>query len=410
MNKRLRVLLIPDRMQWVLGTIAKNIVKYHPQFDFTVLSQGVIEKYPSKFNGISASYDLIHYLSPHAYLSVSRIVGNEACVVTTIHHVVDWSKIEINTQSDAIMVVSNEWKKYLISKGVLESKITVVSSGVDTDLFKPVEERERIRIRNKLNIAPHLFLIGFFAKSTSNDSNRKGVDIFLSAIGSLKGVYNSIAVLIVGPGWDSLIKEFRNFRVQTAYVRFAPERDMPKLFGSLDCYWITSRIEGGPITLLEAMSCGIPVITTSVGIAKDIVNHGENAFVVPQNDSDGFVKTSLELIFSRALRGRIGAEARNTILNGYQWCQSLRTIPLLYNSALRESKGHKDRSNKLTERADEYEKINSNLKIEEELVWADEIAKMGAKGAAFKIILFLCFSHPIYANAWKALIKILLKR
>ncbi len=410
MNKRLRVLLIPDRMQWVLGTIAKNIVKYHPQFDFTVLSQGVIEKYPSQFNGISAGYDLIHYLSPHAYLSVSRIVGNEACVVTSIHHVVDWSKIEINTQSDAIMVVSNEWKKYLISKGVVESKITIVSSGVDTDLFKPVEGRERIRIRNKLNIAPHLFLIGFFAKSTSNDSDRKGVDIFLSAIVSLKGVYNNIAVLIVGPGWDSLMKEFRNFRIQTAYIQFAPERDMPKLFGSLDCYWITSRIEGGPITLLEAMSCGIPVITTSVGIVKDIVRHGENAFVVPHNDPDAFVRRSLDLVFSRSLRSQIGLEARTTILNGYQWHQSLRQIPSLYYTALKGFQKREGKSNLLPERPDKYGSMIRNLKIEEELVWADEIAKMGAKGSALKIILFLCFSHPIYVNVWKALIKILLKR
>ena len=60
------------------------------------------------------------------------------------------------------------------------------------------------------------------------------------------------------------------------------------MYQALDFYWVTARVEGGPVTLLEAMSAEVCCLTTAVGLAREIVNDGENAVLLPFNDPESF--------------------------------------------------------------------------------------------------------------------------
>ena len=79
------------------------------------------------------------------------------------------------------------------------------------------------------------------------------------------------------------------------------------MYHALDVCLVTSRQEGGPKAVLESMASGVPLVTTRVGQAMDLVKSGENGFMVDVEDVDGLVH-SVERV-----RG-LGADARQTLL------------------------------------------------------------------------------------------------
>ena len=99
-------------------------------------------------------------------------------------------------------------------------------------------------------------------------------------------------------------------------AKFYPE--IAKLFQTLDLYVVASRQEGGPKAILESMASGVPLVTTRVGQAMDLVKHGENAFMTDVEDKDALASFSLQVYHSSAeslnpilKAGRITAEANS---------------------------------------------------------------------------------------------------
>ena len=106
------------------------------------------------------------------------------------------------------------------------------------------------------------------------------------------------------------------------------------IYRCFDIYWVTSRIEGGPVPLLEAMSSGACCVTTPVGVARELVKHGENAFLAPIDDAESFVRHTESLVRDSELRARIGTEARRSILEAHQSHQTTRSARQLYQTAI----------------------------------------------------------------------------
>ena len=85
------------------------------------------------------------------------------------------------------------------------------------------------------------------------------------------------------------------------------------MYHALDFYWVTARVEGGPVTLLEAMSSEVCCLTTAVGLAREIVRDGQNAMLLPFNDAQAFVDQTAVLATAAQERKRLGHNARQTI-------------------------------------------------------------------------------------------------
>lgn len=157
---------------------------------------------------------------------------------------------------------------------------------VDPDIFHPLEDREGIR--RKYGIAGEAFVIGNFHRDSEGaDLTRpkvqKGADIFLAIARSLKDRLPQLAVLLAGPRRHYLLGQLEAAGIP---VRFAGEKpgvsddyernilDRPslnRLYQALDVCVVSSRWEGGPYSVLEAILSGRPVISTPVGIARDLL-------------------------------------------------------------------------------------------------------------------------------------------
>jgi glycosyltransferase involved in cell wall biosynthesis len=197
---RLRVLLVPDSVYWITGTIAKSIARFNPWIEATIASGPVVDTILSEHPEWLGNFDLVHFVCPYASKQwLPRLQSLVPCV-TSHPHVTDWELLKHNLEGDAIIVGSPEWKEDLCARGANPAKLFWVPYGVDSDQFTPVTDTERAAVRSKVGISQAATVVGFFGKNSSNDDDRKGIDVFTEAILRLKEKLPELTVLIVGPG------------------------------------------------------------------------------------------------------------------------------------------------------------------------------------------------------------------
>jgi len=333
-NKQLRVLLVPDSVHWVTGTIAKSIARFNPWIEATIASSSVLETILPKFPELINNFDLVHFVCPYASGYWFPHFRERMPCVTSHHHVSEWQKLSHNLEGDAIVVGSPEWAEDLRARGADMSRVFCVPYGVEADLFKPPAPAERVAAREKLGLAEGTTLIGFFGKYSSNELDRKGIDVFTQAIDGLRHRLSDMAVLIIGPGWKELITSLKISGVRTIWFPFIRDLEgLSKMYWALDFYWVTSRVEGGPVTLLEAMSSEVCCLTTPVGLAREIVRDGHNAVLVPFNKAEAFIEHTTSLARDTTERGRIGRNARETILAEMQVATKVTLVGEVYARA-----------------------------------------------------------------------------
>lgn len=313
-ERKLRVLLVPESVHWVTGTIAKNIARFNPWIEPTIVSGLAIDEVFTKHPALIGNFDLVHFTCQNVSKQWLKHFRDSLPCVTSHHHVDNWSTFEADAQGDAIMVGSPQWAEDLRNRGVDEFRVFCVPSGVDATLFRPSREN-RLAMRQRLGLTEESTAVGFFGKASSNNEDRKGVDIFMSAAFQLNDRIEKLAILLVGPGWSELKNSLTASGVQCIWIPFLREqKDLVPMYQALDFYWVTARVEGGPVTLLEAMSTEVCCLTTAVGIAREIVEDAQNALLLPFNDAEAFVETTALLVSQPEERRRMGQAARQTIL------------------------------------------------------------------------------------------------
>jgi SAM-dependent methyltransferase len=94
---------------------------------------------------------------------------------------------------------------------------------------------------------------------------------------------------------------------------------MPDFYSALDVYLSPARIEGGPVPVFEAMSCGTPIVATRTGGVRDIVTDGDDGLLVPVDDADATVDAVTRLARDPELRAKMGRNARDTVVARMGW-------------------------------------------------------------------------------------------
>lgn len=105
---------------------------------------------------------------------------------------------------------------------------------------------------------------------------RKGGDILLEICLKLKALRLDFEVQILGQNWDELVESFDNYQIDNHY--YARDKDLtyldyPSVYGDFDVLLISARCEGGPVSAIEAMSLGIDIVSTDVGVVKFLEKH-----------------------------------------------------------------------------------------------------------------------------------------
>lgn len=394
---KIRVLIVPDTMFWVTGTMARAMLDHCAAIEGEICSGPIVKKIMNRYPDWFDQFDLVHVLCPYSSSFIIPFFKGKKPVVTTIHHVVDWAKVRHNIDGDIVMTVAKEWEVYLQGKGVRSDKQMLVYNGVDSSKFTPVTVRDRAHIRSELGFAPETFVIGFFAKRQLSKFDRKGIDIFETAIVKLAGRQSNIGLLLIGPGWSELVKNLSSRGVRTSWKRYVEDHSqLQRMYSALDCYWVTSNIEGGPVTLLEAMSCGVPCISTPVGLALEIVENQKTGLSIEKHDIEDLISKTKLLIDERSLREQLGEAARNEIVRRFDCRLVYQDLDKLYEKAESNFRKSNFWGRQSPAIGSDSTRFRSWLLMEEQLNWISILMTLGETGRAFRFGIISLFKSPSF--------------
>lgn len=157
---------------------------------------------------------------------------------------------------------------------------------VDINTFHPRSHQVRNKIRASIGATPSTFVIGSFQKDGVGwdqglqPKRIKGPDIFLSSLERLRRRSSrQILVLLTGPSRGYVKRGLDKLKIPYFHTYTSTSAELAPFYSALDVYLVTSRDEGGPKAVLESMASGIPLVSTRVGMAQDLIQNNINALI-----------------------------------------------------------------------------------------------------------------------------------
>jgi glycosyltransferase involved in cell wall biosynthesis len=324
---RPKILLVPNIAAWILGEMAMHIKNcFEDEFDFFMLPEALLWRRKDLCQALWPHLSLIHCLNESSVGMVREFSeADPPPIITWIHHVTQWLPYHERAvqESSALIACTPGWKSAIEEFSAHRLPVEAIPHGVDSTLFNP-------EARCRLVLPRDAFLIGFFAtKGSDLDGNRKGIPVLIEVLKQAMPQIPNAHVVFAGPGWESVVADLGALGLSASCLGYVRRSDMPGLFASLDAYLMTSRVEGGPVTVLEAMACGTPVVATRVGLVPDVVTDGVDGFTAPVGDVAGLAAALLRLASDRDLAARMGAAARRTA-QSQSWERNLQPLREVY--------------------------------------------------------------------------------
>ena len=216
---------------------------------------------------------------------------------------------------DRFIVPNTMTRRHVLECGVDPRIVHLIPNGVDLRRFRAADGAERDAMRRSLGIPLESFVVGSFQRD-EDDAGRpkliKGPDILVEALAAVHR-RAPIHVLLTGPTRNYVRRRLDDVGVPYRYVPDVPKTELPQMYHVLDAYCVSSREEGGPATLRESMASGVPIVSTRVGLAIDLIEHGTNGFVADVEDVEGLANALLQLKEDAAVRKHVAAAASETV-------------------------------------------------------------------------------------------------
>jgi glycosyltransferase involved in cell wall biosynthesis len=236
--------------------------------------------------------------------------------------------------TDALVAISPRVKTDLLEtyRIATASQAHVIPLGFDLSPFAAIDEAGRSRARAALGIPPGRRVVATVGRLTAIKqhalflemaqfvtTNVPGVDFLVVGDGELRASLEALAATLGLAG----------------SVRFLGwRRDLTTIYGATDVFVLTSRNEGTPVALIEAMASGVPGVSTDVGGVRDVIVSPEVGVVVPFGEPQALAAAVQDLLESPDRRRVIGDRAREAVLGRFHLDRLLSDVANLYNSLL----------------------------------------------------------------------------
>jgi glycosyltransferase involved in cell wall biosynthesis len=223
---------------------------------------------------------------------------------------------------NASAVTTNASELAKKAKAFLDREIVLVPNGIDTELFRPMERNEGLAEALELDAGgkkeERKPVIGFAGELRE----KKGLTTLLAGYAKINKERPSTLLIVGGvrDGEDNqFFNEFRNSNPESRIFVTGPipHKDMPAYYSLMDVFVHPSLRDGMPNALLEAMACGIPVVSTPVGGALDVIQDGHNGLIVPIHDADALCQSVSNVLADGTLSNQLTQMARRTIVEKY---------------------------------------------------------------------------------------------
>ncbi len=300
-------------------------VRFIPLYPFYIQLHGIFVN--RVFKSLEPEIDLIHVHTP-----LSPLIKTSLPLITTIHTpmLTDTQSIEVNDlrskiekimgrfvsyplelqllkRADLITAVANsvahELKKYYLCL----DGITVIGNGVNEKIFVPR--------KNKPDEKYILY--------TGRLAYRKGLFDLVECGKHICEKYPDVNFIIVGDGMlrNELQIKINNLKLEKRIIikGHIPKSELINLYQNAMIFVIPSHYEGLPTVLLEAMSCGLPIVSTAVSGNLDVIENDKNGLLIPPKSPVEMAMAISILLENENLRHDLGRAARETIEKKFTW-------------------------------------------------------------------------------------------
>lgn len=209
----------------------------------------------------------------------------------------------------ALIANSTQALETVKASGLAHKRLFFLRNAIDCDYFKP---------SYTWSVSPgdkDIWVL-FVGHGHPYKQRQKRHDVFLRAFAHAKQSVPSLQARLVGPDMPApnLVELASALGVQDSVDFLPAQSEMTPVYHSADIFVLTSDYEGTPNVILEAMACGLPVVSTSVGSASELVSDGQTGYLTPVQDVDAIAKRIVKLAENPALRRQMGKEARARVV------------------------------------------------------------------------------------------------
>jgi glycosyltransferase involved in cell wall biosynthesis len=198
-------------------------------------------------------------------------------------------------------------EELVVGAGVAAEKVFRIPIGIDLEHFPLAPEREGSQ-----------FVVGSFVKDGVGMEEGmepkllKGPDTLVAVVERLRRTIPQLSVLLTGPARGYVRQELGRLGVPYEHLVLSSREELGHAYQGVDVCLVTSRQEGGPKSVLESMASGVPLVSTRVGQATELVGDGENGLLADVDDVGALVAAVQRVHDDAQLRRRLRSAGRAT--------------------------------------------------------------------------------------------------
>ena len=205
-----------------------------------------------------------------------------------------------------IQVTHAEMRDLVLEAGVDPGAVHLIPIGIDLENFPLVTVERRSAARARLGVPEDAFVVGSFQKDGVGWGEGlepkliKGPDVLVEALQRVHSDVPELHVLLTGPARGFVRRELDRAGIRYVHVVVGGREELAAAYHAVDVCLVPARQEGGPKSVLESMAAGVPLVTTPVGQATELVEDGVNGRLVDVEDADGLAEGVLAVHSGRS--------------------------------------------------------------------------------------------------------------
>jgi len=223
-------------------------------------------------------------------------------------------------KADALVSVSQEITHEYLSVGMPSERIHLIPQSANPLSFFPASLSEKEHMRERLNLPRSATIATYTGRLVSY----KGLPLLMSVWKRLSPRFLSLVLLVVGAGgvdmfnYEETLKKYITLnKLQGRVIMTGAVSNVGDFLRASDLYVFPSENEGQPLSVIEAMACGLPVVTTSVDGMRDMVVDHQNGLLVPPGDETRLETALVELLTNQGLQQQLGQNALIAFRDSY---------------------------------------------------------------------------------------------
>jgi glycosyltransferase involved in cell wall biosynthesis len=282
-----------------------------------------------------------HQYTPFAYSLATRFFGRRPPVLFTEHGRFypdypslkrKWFNNALVGSRDRIVAVGKSVRQALIdNEGLSPKRVRVIYNGISVSQ-ETGASIDRRAVRRSLGAGDDDFIVLQVARLDPIKDHKTAIRAFQRAV----QVDPRIRLMIVGDGMEraAIEREIDDCSLEKSVLLLGPRNDVPKLLAAADAFLLTSVSEGIPVTVIEAMAVGVPVVATAVGGMPELITDRVSGLLVPAGDVIGIADALIEISRDEELRNSLALRAKKEAENNFSEDRMIASYDQIYGEML----------------------------------------------------------------------------